>query len=179
MHTSNNRNTATKSRKRQRTHASMKQTDTAKKGKVSDDWRAEQFLYGFTAPISSLMLIHNFMSEFSWKALQKKILTAGLDELKLKPLSFWYRCCTFGSQEDRQRSIKMAVMQQMRDKLGKPVSWEGFGKGGGRRPPTLLRHSDHVGHSLVCLRWILLLIRQRRPSQWITIKKEGTGWWFI
>lgn len=65
-----------------------KQTYITKKGKVSDDWRAEQVLYGFTALISSLLLIHNFISESSWKALQKKDLTAGPDELKLKPPSF-------------------------------------------------------------------------------------------
>lgn len=45
-------------------------------------------------------------------------------------------------------------------------------------PTTSLRHADHVGHSLVCLRRILLLIHQKRPSEWIAIKKEGTGWWF-
>lgn len=132
MHTSNNGNTATTSRKRQRTCVASMETNLYHLERKSD-WRTEQVLDGFRALISSLLLIHNFVSEPSWKALQKKILTAGPDELKLKPPSFYDRCRVFGSQKAQRRRIKMTVMQQMRDRLGKPVSWEGFGEGGGRR----------------------------------------------
>lgn len=80
---------------------------------LSRFWVASQFSF----PL--FLLIHIFMFESSWKALQKKnILTAGSDELKWKPPSFSDRRRVFGSQEDWRRSIKMTVMQQMRGKLG-------------------------------------------------------------